>query len=436
MANHKDHRQLNRERISGDDLEVPVQTRERTVRKPTDFRVSSDSLEARLPAQAPMKPRASVPSVPLIPPEPNQAASAGRNNGNTAGMQPTYPGTVINEARQRQATGRLGEPQPLAQSRPVLAQPKSIPIKPDVAMRADVTPLSKPVREAQPRANKMSEQGAASDRLRRILPNAVAEQQRAIAAEERAPQAVRRAISVPYEEWLPYPMPVIGPQQALILCSVLCVVLIWGLFYTPLGKPIGAYTGPLTLSEWVDQTIGIAPTKAQITKQPGNPRMQPMLAPIGETSIVRPPSMTADQIDAVLSSYGSPAAGNGQDFYNLGVEYGIDPAYALAFFIHESSAGTNSGWAGLKSDGSTTHNIGNIICAGYPTCYNRFRDYPSWSVGIDDWYKLIATEYVNGRSAFTVEQIIPVYAPAFENNVPGYIQAVNALVDGWRQGNH
>jgi hypothetical protein len=281
------------------------------------------------------------------------------------------------------------------------------------------------------------EQGPASERIRQILPNAIAQQQRMVAGDEQAPRTVsHRRVAEPIEEWFPYPIPVVGPQQALILCVVLCVVIVWGVFYTPLGKPLGFYSGPLTLSEWVDQTIGIRPSSPQPLKRIGSSGMQPMLAPVGETSIVQPPSMTSDQIDSVLSSYGSPAAGSGQDFYNLGVEYGIDPAYALAFFIHESSAGTNAGWAGIKPDGTTTHNIGNIICAGYPTCYNRFRDYPSWSAGIDDWYKLIATEYVNGRGAFTVEQIIPVYAPAFENNVPGYIQAVNALVDGWRQGNH
>jgi hypothetical protein len=153
----------------------------------------------------------------------------------------------------------------------------------------------------------------------------------------------------------------------------------------------------------------------------------------GEHSVLGTPSISAAAIDTILTKYGSPAAGTGQTWVALGQHYGIDPAYAVAFFIHESSAGTNPGWAGIKSDGSTTHNVGNIICAGYATCYGRFRDYPSWDEGIGDWYKLISQEYVNGRGAASVEQIIPIYAPSFENDVNGYIQSVVGLVDEWRQ---
>jgi hypothetical protein len=152
----------------------------------------------------------------------------------------------------------------------------------------------------------------------------------------------------------------------------------------------------------------------------------------GESSVVGPPTVSAADVDAILAQYGSPAAGTGQAWVNLGIQYQIDPAYAVAFFIHESSAGTNPAWAGIKPDGSLTHNVGNIICAGYPTCFNRFRDYPNWETGIEDWYKLIAVEYINGRGAHTVEQIIPIYAPSFENNVPQYVAAVNNLVRSWR----
>ncbi len=154
--------------------------------------------------------------------------------------------------------------------------------------------------------------------------------------------------------------------------------------------------------------------------------------PAGDYNLQGPPSLTPQQIDRILESYGSPAVGTGQDWYNLGLEYGIDPAFALAFFIHESGAGTNPNWAGIKPDGSTTHNVGNIICAGYPSCYGRFRDYSSWREGIEDWYRLIDVEYLKGRGHRTVADIIPVYAPSFENDVQGYINSVNRLVDQWR----
>jgi hypothetical protein len=155
----------------------------------------------------------------------------------------------------------------------------------------------------------------------------------------------------------------------------------------------------------------------------------------GEHSVLGEPSITAATIDTILEKYGSPAAGTGHAWVTMGQRYGIDPAYAVAFFIHESSAGTNPGWAGIKPDGSTTHNVGNIICAGYPTCYGRFRDYASWDEGIGDWYKLISTEYVAGRGAASVERIIPIYAPSSDNNdVPNYINVVVSMVEGWRRG--
>jgi hypothetical protein len=154
--------------------------------------------------------------------------------------------------------------------------------------------------------------------------------------------------------------------------------------------------------------------------------------PAGDYNLQGPPSISPQQIDRILEAYGSPAAGSGQDWYNLGLEYGIDPAFAVAFFIHESSAGSNPAWAGIKPGGATTHNVGNIICAGYATCYGRFRDYGSWREGIEDWYRLINVEYLQGRGHRTVADIIPVYAPSFENDVQGYINSVNRLVDEWR----
>jgi murein DD-endopeptidase MepM/ murein hydrolase activator NlpD len=154
------------------------------------------------------------------------------------------------------------------------------------------------------------------------------------------------------------------------------------------------------------------------------------IAPIGV--LQGGPSLTGAQIDAILAGYGSPAAGSGADFYSLGVQYGIDPAYALAFFVEESGAGTDPRWDGLKPGGTTTHDIGNISCAGYSTCYGRWRDYPDWKTGIEDWYRLIRVEYIELRGHTTVDEIIPIYAPAFENDVGGYTNTVSALVGKWR----
>jgi hypothetical protein len=208
-----------------------------------------------------------------------------------------------------------------------------------------------------------------------------------------------------------------GRPWMLILMAVVSLIIYWFASSTP-KTIISGFTGagPISASNAISKVF----------------RLQNI--PAGQHAVIGQPTISAQFVDSVLAHYGSPAQGTGKIWVEMGQEYGIDPAYALAFFIHESSAGTNPGWAGIKPGGGSTHNVGNIICAGYATCFGRFRDYDSWQAGIEDWYKLIATEYVDDRGAMTVEQIVPIYAPAFENDVNNYIQTVISLADSWRQG--
>lgn len=157
----------------------------------------------------------------------------------------------------------------------------------------------------------------------------------------------------------------------------------------------------------------------------------PVIQSVGEYRLRSVPSMTGQEIDNVLLSYNSPAHGTGEVWYNLGVKWKIDPAYALAFFLHESTAGANPAWSGHKPDGTTTHNIGNLACGNYPTCYGRWRDYPNWAAGIEDWYRVINEVYIQ-HGYDTVHKVVPAYAPANENNIHRFIQNVTWLVDKWR----
>lgn len=196
-------------------------------------------------------------------------------------------------------------------------------------------------------------------------------------------------------------------------------------------------TAPLTLAALVATALVLllAPVQpAPVIVADATPVIEPApTCAADDLTLACPAQLSAAQIDAILAGYGSPAVGTGAAWIAEGARAGINPEIALAFFVHESSAGTAPGWAGWKPDGTSTHNVGNIICAGYPTCYGRFRDYASWDEGIADWYRLIAVEYIAGRGHRTVEDVIPVYAPSFENDVSGYIGAVRALVAQWRQ---
>jgi hypothetical protein len=134
------------------------------------------------------------------------------------------------------------------------------------------------------------------------------------------------------------------------------------------------------------------------------------------TAVVGGPSLSPDFINQTLASASSPAAGTGQALYDLSMQYHVDDAYALAVFEKESSFGRYG--AAFEN-----HALGNIVCAGYPTCNGRFRLYSSWSAGYEDFYRLITTEYVS-RGLSTVETITPVYAPSSENDTGLYIQQV------------
>ena len=149
----------------------------------------------------------------------------------------------------------------------------------------------------------------------------------------------------------------------------------------------------------------------------------------GETWDVRhTPSVDVAKIRAVLQSYNSPAVGAAEAMYTLGLEYGIDPAFCLAFFINESTAGT----AGVAR---TTLSVGNIrTTPGYEN-FQGYRKYASWEQGIEDWYRLIRDLYIADWDLTTVDEIIPVYAPDSDGNNPDhYVATVKKLVSGWRNG--
>ena len=139
------------------------------------------------------------------------------------------------------------------------------------------------------------------------------------------------------------------------------------------------------------------------------------------------PTITAQFIDQVLVFSHSPAAGLGQVLYDDGVQYGIDPVFALAFFMHESQFGT----LGVAR---VTLSLGNLRCLPTYPCDDGYAAFASWSQGFLAWYQLMRTGYL-ARGLSTLEQIIPVYAPSSDNNnVSAYIAAVKHAVQTWRNG--
>ncbi|HMA36976.1 MAG TPA: hypothetical protein VKY74_21150 [Chloroflexia bacterium] len=148
--------------------------------------------------------------------------------------------------------------------------------------------------------------------------------------------------------------------------------------------------------------------------------------PADPTRVVGPPTLSAALIDDILAEYGSPAQGQGATFYQMGLKYGIDPAFALGFYVYESHCGT-------QGVARFTRGIGNIRWTPGFASYAGYRAYPTYAAGIEDWFKLIRELYVDSWGLHTVAEIVPRYAPPADNNdPPTYVATVESLVAAWR----
>ena len=175
----------------------------------------------------------------------------------------------------------------------------------------------------------------------------------------------------------------------------------------------------------------------------------PTGASTSQYAIAGKPTLSANFINQVLASYNSPAQGKGQALYDLGIQDGIDPAFALAFFFHESTLGTSG-------EAATTHSLGNLRCIPNAACINTagqtcqpgdscYAGFPTWEAGFQAWYTLIKQGYIQGHinqtigqnacPCVTVAQIIPVYAPTSDNNdEQAYISSLKHSLDVWHSG--
>lgn len=151
----------------------------------------------------------------------------------------------------------------------------------------------------------------------------------------------------------------------------------------------------------------------------------------GPYSVVGRNSLSVAFMNSVLAYYHSPAAGKAQALYDDGVKYGLDSAYALAFFMHESLFGT-TGVARV------TLSLSNMRCVPEYRCLNEnggYAIFDTWEQSFEAWFKLIRNLYVAYWGRVTVDQIIPKYAPNSDhNNEAGYIASLKRTIDTWHAG--
>ena len=152
-----------------------------------------------------------------------------------------------------------------------------------------------------------------------------------------------------------------------------------------------------------------------------------------QLAVMHSPSLTAADVRTVLTNANSPAIREEPDiadwFYQESVRTGVDDAFALAFFKHESSYGKTG-------EVPTTKSIGNIrytqLCTDKygGTNHEGFCKYPTWKASVTHWYNLIKDGYVD-QGYDTLGEIIARYAPCSENNINDYIADVTSFVKSY-----
>lgn len=185
------------------------------------------------------------------------------------------------------------------------------------------------------------------------------------------------------------------------------------------GFPIQLGGSSQAFNTWNSST-GPIPSETPLPKNPG------------PYSVLGKPTISVKLINEVLASYHSPTAGMGQNLYDLGVQYGIDPVYPLAFFMHESLFGTTG-------EARATLSLGNERCIPDRACIDKDRggyaQMNSWQDGFEHWYKLIRNLYIAQWGLVTVDKIIPRYAPNSDgNDEAAYIASLKHEIDTWRAG--
>lgn len=138
------------------------------------------------------------------------------------------------------------------------------------------------------------------------------------------------------------------------------------------------------------------------------------------------PSLEGKLVDRILAAYGSPLQGHGNEIAALSARYRIDDAVALAFFIMESRAGT-------QGEATLTRNVGNLRPMPDAPALDGYRLYQSWMMGVTEWFQVMHTLYLDQLKLATIEEVVPVYAPASDDNDPAtMIAGIHQLVACWR----
>jgi hypothetical protein len=152
-----------------------------------------------------------------------------------------------------------------------------------------------------------------------------------------------------------------------------------------------------------------------------------------DLTFVSTPRISRAMFMRVLATAHSPAAAVAGDLYDLIASFGLDPAIALAFFMHESDCGTRGIAVKTRNPGNLRASVGRAYQVA-----QGFAWYRSWLDGMADWCQLIliyvrqGAGHQRGTPLPTVRLALVEYAPSDDHNDPaGYAGTVLRLVAEW-----
>jgi hypothetical protein len=140
------------------------------------------------------------------------------------------------------------------------------------------------------------------------------------------------------------------------------------------------------------------------------------------------PTVTVAAINNMLAAHHSPVAGQGQMIYDTALKYGLDPAYIVATFAHESNFGT-------RGEATKSKSPGNLRCIQNAGCADGYAQFATWQAGFEALCNLLAGSLYVKDGRIVPETIIPRFAPAADSNDEGaYIAALKHVMDVLRAG--
>src|SRR5438067_3624494 len=143
----------------------------------------------------------------------------------------------------------------------------------------------------------------------------------------------------------------------------------------------------------------------------------------GDVSVIGPPTISAATIDSIFARLGSPMVGTGKVVEQASRQTNVDDAFALGAWWTE----TNDGAAGV---GLADHNPGSVRgSVGYPSAFDGYTIYPSYTAAITYWFNLLKNGYVN-RGLSTVYTIARPYVGT--TSYPLWAGKVIALMFNYR----